>query len=116
MRRTDPVDPHDVQWVVNDSYELGVKIGNQFFWLYKGETLIYTDGKHDDGTPMRWRLVGKREFGETCNPFMFILKNEPMAGSYEHHPRGNLVELDGTPTTNPKYQWQDLPPALGELI
>ena len=30
-----------VEWVVNDSAELGVKIGNQFFWLYKGASLIY---------------------------------------------------------------------------
>jgi hypothetical protein len=28
--------PDVVEWVVNDNAELGVKIGKQFFWLYKG--------------------------------------------------------------------------------
>lgn len=67
-----------VEWVVNDIAELGVKIGNQFFWLYKGHSLVYgshddseqKDGicLHDDGKPMHWRPVGKREFGECCHP------------------------------------------------
>jgi hypothetical protein len=58
----------NVEWVVNDIAELGVKIGNQFFWLYKGHSLVYDDATYDDGTPMMWRLVGKREFGECCHP------------------------------------------------
>ncbi len=62
----------DVEWVVNDIAELGVKIGNQFFWLYKGTSLQY-DGLHDEDEnghrkPMRWRHVYKREFGECCHP------------------------------------------------
>lgn len=69
-----------VEWVVNDNAELGVKIGNQFFWLYKGHSLVYGDSdfpmkeeddgvcKHDDGKPMHWRPVFKREFGECCHP------------------------------------------------
>lgn len=60
--------PEEVEWVVNDISELGVKIGDRFFWLYKGESFQYTTGKHDDGTPIRWRRVGKREFGECCHP------------------------------------------------
>ena len=60
--------PEDVEWVVNDSAELGVKIWEQFFWLYKGESLVYETGKHDNGMSMYWRLVGKREFGECCHP------------------------------------------------
>ncbi len=59
---------NDIQWVVNDRAELGIKIGNQFFWLYKGDSLVYDSGKHDDGTPIRWRLVDKHEFGECCHP------------------------------------------------
>ena len=60
--------PKDVEWVVNDHAELGVKIEGQFFWLYKGESLVYETGKHDNGMPMYWRFVGKREFGECCHP------------------------------------------------
>lgn len=59
-------------WIVNDNGELGVKIGDRFFFLYKGESLEYKDGKHDDGTPVMWRIVGKREFGETVWPRSWI--------------------------------------------
>ena len=57
-----------VNWVVNDIGELGVEIDGQYFFLYKGESLQYEDATHDDGTPMMVRMVGKREFGETCQP------------------------------------------------
>ena len=30
------LEPEDVEWVVNDIAELGVKSGDEFFWLYKG--------------------------------------------------------------------------------
>jgi hypothetical protein len=57
----------DVEWVVNNRGELGVKIGNKMFFLYKGESLSY---KHDNDheLPMLYRRVNKREFGETCKP------------------------------------------------
>jgi hypothetical protein len=55
-------------WIVNDLAELGVKIGERFYFLYKGNNIVYEDGKHDDGSPMLWRIVGKREFGEVCYP------------------------------------------------
>jgi len=58
----------DVEWVVNDNAELGVKIGQQFFFCYKGHSLVYDTGAHDDGTPMMWRPVFKREFGECVRP------------------------------------------------
>jgi hypothetical protein len=60
-----------VEWVVNDNAELGVKIGDKFFWCYKGESLVYDDGRHDDGTQMLWRHVGKREFGECIHPINY---------------------------------------------
>lgn len=60
------ISKEDIQWVVNDSAELGVKIVGKFFWLYKGESLDYTT--HDDDTPIKYRQVGKREFGECCHP------------------------------------------------
>jgi hypothetical protein len=67
-------------WVVNDMGELGVKVGSRFFFLYKGDNIEYgacdnsKDGiaLHDDGTPMQYRIVGKREFGETCWPLKWI--------------------------------------------
>jgi len=54
-----------VEWVVNDLAELGVKIGNEFFFFYKGES--YKGGS-------KWRYVGKREFGECCHPWGAIKK------------------------------------------
>ncbi len=59
----------DVEWVVNSLAELGVKIGEQFFFLYKGESLVYKRDDHEPGEPpLMWRYVGKREFGECCHP------------------------------------------------
>lgn len=74
-----------VEWVVNDLGELGVKIGNQFFFLYKGYSLVYGQYNADPTIPVvhergnskagyaagdvfKWRPVGKREFGECCHP------------------------------------------------
>ena len=61
-----------VEWVVNDISELGVKIGDQFFFMYKGRSLVYENGKHDNDEPMKWRHIGKREFGECCHPWTAI--------------------------------------------
>jgi hypothetical protein len=61
------IGPDAVRWVVNDIAELGVEINGRVFFLYKGGSLEY-NGLHDDGSPMLVRMVGKREFGETCNP------------------------------------------------
>lgn len=66
-----PLKDSEVEWVVNAYGELGVKIGSQFFWLYKGYSLVYSDGLHENGGPMLWRHVGKREFGETCQPINY---------------------------------------------
>jgi hypothetical protein len=63
-----PPSADDVEWVVNDLAELGVRIGGRCFFLYKGESLVYATEKHDDGTPMHVRRVGNREFGECCHP------------------------------------------------
>lgn len=77
-----------VEWVVNDNAELGVKIGNQFFWLYKGTSLVYGYDPadliagcalHDDGAPMHWRPVFKREFGECAHPINY--KDPAMIGT-----------------------------------
>jgi hypothetical protein len=60
--------PEDVQWVVNNLAELGVKIGDQFFFLYKGNSLCYERPNAKGEAPMTYRTVGKREFGECCHP------------------------------------------------
>lgn len=56
----------DVEWIVNDYAELGIKIGNQKFFLYKGRSLKNSGNKY--------RPVGKREFGECCHPWDRIKK------------------------------------------
>ena len=64
-----PITAKDVEWVVNDNAELGVKIGNRMFFLYKGESLEYTSRLHGDNETVRlWRPVGNREFGQCCHP------------------------------------------------
>lgn len=77
----------DVEWVTNDLSELGVKIGDQFFFLYKGHSLVYEC--LNSAAPMRWRPVAKREFGECCHP---------------------VIPVD--PKT---VEWQPLPPGLPDL-
>lgn len=60
----------DVQWVVNSLAELGVKIGDQFFFLYKGDSLVYGEASIECHQ-MTYRTVGKREFGECCHPINY---------------------------------------------
>ena len=94
----------DVEWVVNDIAELGVKIGQQFFFCYKGGSLVYGErgGEtengvclHDDGTPMMVRPVGKREFGETCKPIIHMkVENGHI---YDRTPYPYRQELTYTP-------------------
>ncbi len=58
----------DVEWIVNNIGELGVKIGEQFFFLYKGRSIVYVYDDSDRTMQLRWRPVYKREFGEVCHP------------------------------------------------
>jgi hypothetical protein len=99
-----PLSPDDVQWVVNDIAELGVRIGDQVFFLYKGESLVYTS--HDDGSPMLFRPVGKREFGEVVHPFDFkgLHRGEYYTVELVFHPVLSFGAED-----DPKYKWQQLP-------
>lgn len=55
------LEPGNVEWVVNSIAELGVKIGNQFFFMYKARSLVYDR----EDTEILWRHCYKREFGET---------------------------------------------------
>ena len=52
----------DVEWVVNNLGELGVKIGNQCFFLYKGESIEYSG----DNEAHSYRPVAKLALGECC--------------------------------------------------
>ena len=71
------LNPEDVEWVVNNLAELGVKIGGQFFFLYKGTS--YVDGR-------LWRHVEKREFGEVCRPLGMKIVPDDFAESGEWNP------------------------------
>lgn len=110
-----PLTDEDVEWVVNDLGELGVKIGNQFFWLYKGYSLVYEDAKHDDGSPMMWRIVGKREFGETCKPIIHLkVENGQIYDRTPYPYRQELVYTPGLSDGKPEDgAWKPLPPAHG---
>ncbi len=77
--------PDDVEWVVNSDGELGVRIGSQFFFMYKGESLQYTNETGD--APAYYRQVGKREFGEVCQPVDFNEK------AFAPGPRGKDLYL-----------------------
>ena len=72
------ISPEDVEWVVNDLGELGVRIAGQCFFLYKGESLMYP-ATHDNGDRRMVRRVQKREFGETCHP---SCPNRLVSGEY----------------------------------
>lgn len=89
--------PEDVQWVVNNLAELGVKIGDQFFFLYKGDSLCYENPSAEGEAPMTYRTVGKREFGECCHPV-----------NYKDPTRIGTVSQDDSD------RWQPLPPYVAK--
>jgi len=97
------------RWIVNDMGELGVEIGGRCFFCYKGDSIEYADGVHDDGTQILFRGIGKREFGETVWPMSWI--NE---GRSERRYTQELVYIpgisDGDPD-DPAYKWAPLPKA-----
>lgn len=82
IQQREPVtqDNLEPQWIVNSLGELGVRVADRFFFLYKGYNLEYgkymtnRDGHaiNDDGSVMQYRIVGKREFGETCHPITWM--------------------------------------------
>ena len=82
-----------VKWIVNDNAELGVMVDGVAHFLYKGESLVYGDAKHDNGTPLHYRPVFKREFGECCHPI--------------NHKDYSLI---GTVSLEDSSEWQELQP------
>ena len=81
----------EIEWVVNDNAELGVKVGNDYHFLYKGDSIIYKEGVHDDGSPMNVRSVGKREFGECCHPVNY--ENPKLIGTVSLDDCDRWIEL-----------------------
>ncbi|MEJ7932566.1 hypothetical protein WG922_21530 [Ramlibacter sp. AN1015] len=97
----------DVNWIVNNLGELGVMIHGQAFFLYKGRSLVYESGTHDDGAPMLYRMVGKREFGETCWPLKWVVEGRRQARYTEE-----LVFTPGLSFGSPSDgAWRPLGPA-----
>ena len=62
------------EWVVNSLGELGVEVNDRYHFLYKGHSIEYCETEL-----MEVRSVGKREFGETCNPTGW---SKPLSGRY----------------------------------
>jgi hypothetical protein len=110
------------QWIVNDLGELGVMVGGRAFFLYKGRSIEYgsePEGRkdgiaiHDDGTQMKYRIVGKREFGETCHPIAFVSQNRPAPYPYTE----KLVYTPGLSFGAPADgAWKLLPAAAPEAL
>jgi hypothetical protein len=89
-----PLNAEAVEWVVNDNGELGVKIGEQFFFLYKGYSLVYgPNSEHENGQKYMWRHVFKREFGECCHPIDAVATGRI--------PPGGGVNLSDSPDWKP---------------
>jgi hypothetical protein len=100
-------------WIVNDLGELGVMVDGRAYFLYKGENIVYETGRHDDGTPMLYRMVGKREFGEVCYPAAFYRPGFRIPDRYTQE----LVYTPGLSFGKPEdSEWKPLlPPPTKEL-
>jgi len=101
------------KWIVNDLGELGVEIHGRCFFLYKGSNIEYITDRsriadaHDDGSPILYRCVGKREYGETQWPASWI-----KAGRREDRYTVETVYTPGLsdgPPDNPDYRWKPIP-------
>ena len=91
------------EWIVNSLGELGVKVGDRFFFLYKGESLEYKDCPTQ--LPLMYRPVGKDEFGETCWPLAWVTRGY-------REPTYNVALHDFKPGKTPDLElipWQLLP-------
>ncbi len=95
------------EWVVNDIGELGVMVNGRAYFLYKGDNIEY-DALNEDGTPMLYRMVGKREFGEVCHPIDW---DEKKFGLQEKYTRELVFSVfPGERATPEDGAWKPLPP------
>ena len=97
----------DVEWVVNDMGELGVRVKGVCYFCYKGESLVYEHGIHDGNEPILHRNVGKREFGEVVYPAKW-----QAAGRVERRYTEQLIFTQGLSfgyQGDPRYVWTALP-------
>lgn len=92
-------------WIVNDLGELGVRVNGRCFFLYKGGNIEYKNGRHEDGSPMLYRRVGKREFGETQWPSQWMEQ-----GRREDRYTVELKHIPGLsdPDQNNECQWKPI--------
>ena len=98
------INADQVEWIVNSKGELGVKVFNHCFFLYKGYSLEYKETAPE----IKYRPVGKREFGETCWPQHWVKRgyrddNYELRGSHIQYIQGLS---DGKPED---YEWRPLP-------
>jgi hypothetical protein len=108
------------EWIVNNLGELGVRVGGRFFFLYKGRSLEYRNDGDPDERLMRYRPVGKREFGETCQPLgldrLTDRYDEETGGEWKilplvpHGPAftWDMVEMLRLKAEDPEDDWQNL--------
>ncbi len=96
-------------------------MGWGFIYLKRGSTSTapfthneYKNGKHDDGSDMLYRMVGKREFGETCRPDSFF--NNPNARDEKGRYVMSLVFHDGLSFGKPNdANWKPIIPPVKEV-
>jgi hypothetical protein len=101
-------DSMEPKWIVNDIGELGVELNGRCFFLYKGDNLEYEEGKHDDGSTMLYRKVGKREFGSVCHPFYWWDHKHNLEKRYTVECIHDPILSHG-PKDNPDYKWKPVP-------
>lgn len=89
-----------VEWIINNQGELGVLVEGVPYFLYKGGSFVY-----EDVSNMKYRLVGKREFGETCGPNAWLKYQilRPQGMSIDEY----FTELGSS--DDPYFKWKKLP-------